>query len=97
DADLYFIQGYLHAKFRLFQMDLQTKAAEGRASEIAGPKAINYDKEQRRLGMKFAAENALKEMEKDPLSKELFDAYTSGVNSYINSLTDASIPVEYKI
>ncbi len=36
DEDLYFIQGYLHAKFRLFQMDLQTKAAAGRASEIAG-------------------------------------------------------------
>ena len=97
DADLYFIQGYLHAKFRLFQMDLQTKAAEGRASEIAGRKAINYDREQRRLGMKFAAENALREIEKDPLSKELFDAYTNGVNSYIGSLKDASIPVEYKI
>ncbi len=55
DEDLYFIQGYLHAKFRLFQMDLQTKAAAGRASEIAGKKAINYDKEQRRLGMVFAA------------------------------------------
>ncbi|HRF16528.1 MAG TPA: penicillin acylase family protein, partial [Chitinophagaceae bacterium] len=35
DEDLYFIQGYLHAKFRLFQIDLQTKAAAGRASEIA--------------------------------------------------------------
>ena len=43
DEDLYFIQGYLHAKFRLFQMDLQTKAAAGRASEIAGSKAIQYD------------------------------------------------------
>ena len=49
DEDLYFIQGYLHAKFRLFQMDLQTKAAAGRASEIAGSVAINYDKGQRRL------------------------------------------------
>ena len=37
DEDLYFIVGYLHAKFRLFQMDLSTRAAEGRASEVAGP------------------------------------------------------------
>src|SRR5688572_18043704 len=44
DDDLYFIQGYLHARFRLFQMDLSTKAAEGRASEIAGDIAINHDK-----------------------------------------------------
>lgn len=97
DEDLYFIQGYLHAKFRLFQMDLQTKAAEGRASEIAGDKAINFDKTQRRLGMRFAAENAMKEIEKDPLSKSIFDAYTNGVNAYINSLTEAKIPLEYKL
>ncbi|HUR66797.1 MAG TPA: penicillin acylase family protein [Chitinophagaceae bacterium] len=97
DEDLYFIQGYLHAKFRLFQIDLQTKAAEGRASEIAGKKAINYDKEQRRLGMVFAAENALKEIEKDPASKALFDAYTNGVNAYISSLKESEIPIEYKL
>lgn len=97
DEDLYFIQGYLHAKFRLFQMDLQTKAAEGRASEIAGKKAINFDREQRRLGMKFAAENAMKEVEKDPISKAMFESYTRGINAYINSLTDAALPLEYKL
>ncbi|NOT51123.1 MAG: penicillin acylase family protein [Chitinophagaceae bacterium] len=97
DEDLYFIQGYLHAKFRLFQMDLQTKAAEGRASEIAGKKAIDFDQRQRRLGMRFAAENAVKEIEKDPQSKAMFDAYTNGVNAYISSLTEAKIPVEYKL
>jgi penicillin amidase len=97
DEDLYFIQGYLHAKFRLFQMDLQTKAAAGRASEIAGPKAIEFDKRQRRLGMTFAAENAMKELEKDPQSKALFSAYTDGVNAYINSLKESEIPVEYKL
>jgi penicillin amidase len=97
DGDLYFIQGYLHAKFRLFQMDLQTKAAEGRASEMAGKKAINFDKEQRRLGMLYAAENAMKEIEKDPASKALFDAYTNGVNAYINSLKASEWPVEYKL
>ena len=80
DEDLYFIQGYLHAKFRLFQMDLQTKAAEGRASEIAGKKAINYDKNQRRLGMRFAAENAIKEIEKDPIQK-IFLMHTQMVST----------------
>src|ERR1051325_3460598 len=92
DEDLYFLQGYIHAKFRLFQMDLQTKAAEGRASEIAGPRAVEYDKEQRRLGMKFAAENALKEIEKDPASLALFTAYTKGINAYIHSLKESEIP-----
>ncbi|HBB57291.1 MAG TPA: penicillin acylase family protein, partial [Chitinophagaceae bacterium] len=78
EQDLYFVQGYLHARYRLFQIDLQTRAAAGRASELAGPKAINFDKEQRRLGMVYAAENALREIEKDPLSRSIFDAYTAG-------------------
>ena len=97
DGDLYFIQGYLHAKFRLFQMDLQTKAAEGRASEIAGSKAINYDRGKRRLGMKFAAENVLRTMEADPASKIVLDAYTAGINAYISSLTESQLPLEYKL
>src|ERR1700689_2468428 len=36
ENDVYFVQGYLHAKFRLWQMELQTYAAAGRASEIIG-------------------------------------------------------------
>ena len=36
DEDLYFVQGYLHAKFRLWQMEFQTMAASGRISEILG-------------------------------------------------------------
>lgn len=97
EEDLYFVQGYLHARYRLFQIDLQTRAAAGRASELAGPKAINFDKEQRRLGMVFAAENALQEIEKDPLSRAIFDAYTAGVNAYIDQLTEAQLPIEYKL
>ncbi|RZM21561.1 MAG: penicillin acylase family protein [Pedobacter sp.] len=97
DDDLYFAQGYLHARFRLFQMDLQTKAAAGRASEVAGERAVKYDKEQRRLGMVFAAENALKEMEADPVSKAAFSSYTQGVNTYIESLKESEWPLEYKL
>src|ERR1041384_3099994 len=36
DEDLYFVQGYLHARFRLWQMEFQTHAAAGRLSEILG-------------------------------------------------------------
>src|SRR5690606_25362890 len=97
DEDLYFAQGYLHARFRLFQMDLQTRAAEGRASEVAGVAAINFDKEQRRLGMRYAAEKAVSVMESDPVSKACFSAYTAGVNAYIGSLSESQLPLEYKL
>ena len=97
ENDAYFIQGYLHAKFRLWQMDLQTLSAAGRASEVVGEIALTHDREFRRLGMVFAAENSLKVMEADPATKAICDAYTDGVNAYINALTESSLPIEYKL
>jgi penicillin G amidase len=99
DEDAYFVQGYLHAKYRLFQMELQTYAAAGRISEHLGnnPAFINFDREQRRSGMVYGAKNALKAFESDPVSKTVCDSYTAGVNAYINSLTESSLPVEYKL
>jgi penicillin G amidase len=99
DEDAYFVQGYLHAKFRLWQMEFQTLAAAGRISEKMGndPRYIMFDREQRRSGMVYGAETALKEIEADPASKSTCDAYTAGVNAYINSLTENNLPLEYKL
>jgi len=97
ENDAYFVQGYIHAKFRLWQMEFQTHAASGRVSEIVGEKAVDFDKTQRRMGMVFAAENALAEMEKDPTTKGAVDAYTAGVNSYIDKLQSSQLPIEYKL
>jgi len=99
DEDAYFVQGYLHAKFRLWQMELQTYAAAGRIAEVMGnqQRFINFDREQRRMGMVYAAENALQEFEKDVATKTACDAYTAGVNAYIHSLSPATLPLEYKL
>jgi penicillin G amidase len=97
ENDAYFVQGYLHAKFRLWQMELQTFAAAGRASEILGEKGLNHDREFRRLGMVYAAEIAEQEANKDPIMKAECDAYTAGVNAYINTLTESNLPLEYKL
>lgn len=97
DNDAYFVQGYLHAKFRLWQMEFQTHAAAGRISEIIGSAGIPFDRDKRRLGMVFAAENALKEVEKDPETLAECDNYTAGVNAYIESLNESTLPVEYKL
>ena len=97
ENDAYFIQGFLHAKFRLWQMELQTLAAAGRASEVIGDAALEHDREFRRLGMVYAAENSLKEVEKDTAIKAACDAYSAGVNAYIESLTESQLPIEYKL
>jgi len=95
--DAYFVQGYLHAKFRLWQMEFQTRAAAGRLSEIIGPKALDYDRDKRRLGMVYAAENSLSAIENDPETLAECNSYTAGVNAYIESLTESTLPVEYKL
>jgi penicillin amidase len=97
ENDAYFVQGYLHAKFRLWQMEFQTHAAAGRLSELVGKKAIEFDRDKRRLGMVFAAENSLKEVEKDPATLAECDNYTAGVNAYIESLNESTLPLEYKL
>ncbi|MBI1779936.1 MAG: penicillin acylase family protein [Sphingobacteriales bacterium] len=99
ETDAYFVQGYLHAKFRLWQMEFQTHAAAGRISEILGenPKVLNFDREQRRLGMVYAAERSLQVVEADPDSKTINDAYTAGVNAWIDELKESELPIEYKL
>ncbi|WP_121355430.1 penicillin acylase family protein [Flavisolibacter nicotianae] len=98
DDDAYFVQGFLHAKYRLWQMDFQTRYAAGRLSEVlSDPRLVNVDRLQRRMGMVYAAEIMVKEMEKDPTTKAMLDAYTAGVNRYIQTVTEASLPFEFKL
>lgn len=101
EPDLYFVQGYLHARFRLWQMEFQTHAAAGRISEILGPgpdnRILNYDRSMRRLGMVYAAEQSVKEVEKSPESLSQYQAYADGVNAYIDQLTISELPIEYKL
>lgn len=97
DEDAYFVQGFLHARDRLWQMEFQTRAAAGRLSEIFGEKALGFDRRQRRLGMVFAAEKALELWENDELTKRMCDAYTAGINAFITQLPSSKLPIEYKL
>lgn len=101
DEDLYFLQGYVTATHRLWQMEFQTHAAAGRVTEITGPGKdsviLTYDRGQRRLGMVYGAENTLQLIMRDPVSKMMAEKYTAGVNAYINSLGYDQLPFEYKL
>jgi penicillin G amidase len=98
DHDLYFAQGFVTARDRLFQMEFQTHAAAGRLSEIIDdPRVLAIDRARRRTGMVYAAEQSIKAMNADPVSKAMTEAYSDGVNAYINSLSYAELPMEYKL
>lgn len=97
DVDAYYTQGYLHAKYRLWQMEFQTHVAAGRLSEIVGPDRINTDKYFRRMGMMYAAEKTMQQASQNKEIKAALEAYSDGVNDYIRSLSPEQIPFEYKL
>ncbi len=101
EEDAYFMQGYITAQDRLWQMDFQTYAAAGRLTEIM-PESLHeallmHDREMRRKGLPFAARKSWEATQENPISRNILAAYTAGVNAYIRSLAPSEYPLEYKI
>lgn len=97
ESDMFFAQGYVTARHRLWQMEFQTLAAAGRLSEVLGEATLEYDRFQRRFGMVYGAKRSLAEMENDATAKQIAESYAAGINAYIQSLSEAEYPLEYKL
>jgi penicillin amidase len=81
--DALFVQGYVTAEDRMFQMDAMRRQAAGELSEVFGTVTLETDVESRRLRLRRVAEQsyaALPEGDKAALA-----AYARGVNAYIES------------
>ncbi len=91
------VQGYVTAQHRLWQMDITTRKAAGRLSEVLGEKTLRIDRITRRKGMVLAAENDLIGWNKSPETMALLHAYTDGVNAWISQLSPAEWPIEFKL
>lgn len=88
--DLFFLQGYLHAQDRLFQIDVSRRQASGTLAELVGPAALPQDVQLRTMGLRRAAERSLP-LQSDRV-KVILQAYADGVNAYIGS---HPLPPEY--
>ncbi len=99
--DAAYMQGFVTARDRLWQMEFQTMAAAGRLSEIIGrgpnEVVLKLDKEMRKKGLNFGAEKSWAEMQKSPETLKVLNAYSAGVNAYIATLSGGNLPLEYKI
>ncbi len=89
--DVYFLQGYLHAQDRLFQMDYSRRQASGTLAELLGTAAIPADVQMRTFGLRRAAEASLAVL--SPETRAALDAYTNGVNAYLAATN--TLPPEY--
>ncbi|MCB0655410.1 MAG: penicillin acylase family protein [Saprospiraceae bacterium] len=97
DEDAFRAQGYIQAHLRMWQMDMTTRAAGGQLAEVMGARLIDRDKNQRRLGLLYAAEKTEETWKQDPAQYALLQAFADGVNGYIATLNERTVPLEYKL
>ncbi len=94
DDDLFFLQGFVSAQDRLFQMDFLRRKAAGRLAEILGKTALKSDRQAQTLGMEEIA--AMHARELDPAARRAFAAYARGVNFFLESRR-GRLPVEFTL
>jgi penicillin G amidase len=92
DEDAFFAQGYMHARDRLYQMEINRRQASGTLSEVAGEEALEGDIEARTKGYNQLGETAYQNLTLE--TKEIVDAYTAGINDYLNS--NPNLPAEFE-
>jgi penicillin amidase len=95
DDDLYFAQGYITASDRLWQMDVQRRAARGELSEIFGQATLDQDKRHRTFGFAQIVDETAAHLPPDLTA--VLNAYAKGVNAYIDSRTNQNMPPEFLI
>ena len=95
--DMYFTQGYVSAKHRLWQMEYEVLRAKGARASLLGKDFYEKDRKQRRMGVPYAAELMCKEALNNPRTHSMLQAYSQGVNTYIRNLSYTNYPIEYKI
>ena len=81
--DAFFVQGYVTAEDRMFQMDAMRRLAAGELSEVLGPGLLESDRESRRLRLRRLAEQIYVSL--PAADKAAMTAYARGVNAYIES------------
>ncbi len=96
EEDVYFALGYVHAKERLFQMEMMRRVAAGRLAEILGEELIKTDKFFRTIGILERAEINAATYFKDPSAafQKAALAYLAGVNQFVER---GETPIEFRI
>lgn len=93
EKDLFFAQGFVTAQDRLWHMDADRHRALGRWSEFAGNDGVSQDRLLRAAGMGRTAK--LDYDIASPEARGMVDAYTAGVNAYLDTVE--TLPIEYTL
>ncbi len=90
ETDVSFVQGYLHARDRFFQMDFLRRVASGTLGELVGAPALANDIQIRTLGLRRAAWATYTALDAAELG--WVQSYADGVNHFLRT---NPLPPEY--
>src|SRR5436190_10861768 len=90
EHDLFFLQGYVHAQDRLFQMDVFRRLGSGTLAELLGEAALPTDVQLRTIGLRRAAERSFAVL--SDRTRAALQAYAEGVGAWVAA---NPLPVEY--
>ena len=95
--DLFFMQGYLAAKDRLFQFEIWRRQATGTVSEIFGEEELERDIGTRLFMFRGDLKEELNHYHDEGF--EIITSYTEGVNAYIREVMNNPkyLPIEFKL
>ena len=91
DAAAFYALGFVHARDRLWQMEIQRRLGQGRLSEIMGRATLSQDVWMRTLGLYESAGSSWNALSVE--AKRSLTAYTAGVNAWIRE--DPVLPLEF--
>ena len=83
EPDLFFAQGYVHARDRLFQLELARRAGSGRLSELLGEDALGFDRLFHTLNFSERARDSIRRC--PPETLETLASYAAGINAFIET------------
>ena len=91
--DLFFAQGYVAARDRLWQIDLWRRTGTGKLAEVLGPSALSRDRLARTV--QYRGDWDAEWRSYGPQTKDIASAFTAGINAYIRGL-NGKRPVEFR-
>lgn len=92
--DLFFAQGFVQAQDRLWQLELNRRTATGTLSELFGDLTLDTDRTARTFG--FARLGRTDWENADDELKEVLQAYTDGVNSFLQH-PSSKLSIEFSL
>jgi len=95
--DLPVAVGYLHARERLFQMEMISRSIKGRLAEVVGAAALPSDRFFLENGFRDAADRAMAAADRSHPAYQALEQYMAGINYFVEQLTPADYPLEFKL